>query len=306
MSLRRQKPKDSLDLLLDTMCNTFGGIILIAILVALLSGNRIQMTPRAVSADVVQMRADASEELERLKTVNSALERRIVVEGLQRKVELLREMEELRSQAGSMREKLGVQDADLKQLETMAPKEQVAGLDVRLESLREQLQEVLTIGDGLHRQWVAKRKTMTLLQDQLRSTVEGSVLRLRYPREHETSKLRLYVLVKFGRLYPLERSSGDRNELTIDWSEIGDSSIAAPRKGRGLDPVRDVDQTRAFFSGIDVRTRYVAFIVFQDSFAEFRLAQRYCAARDLEYGWMARLQSADAAFSRTGSNPLPQ
>ena len=37
--MRRRRalaPADSLDLLLDTMCNTFGGIILIALLVALM------------------------------------------------------------------------------------------------------------------------------------------------------------------------------------------------------------------------------------------------------------------------------
>lgn len=37
MKRRALIPADSLDLLLDTMCNTFGGIILIALLVALLS-----------------------------------------------------------------------------------------------------------------------------------------------------------------------------------------------------------------------------------------------------------------------------
>ena len=36
MRRRSRAPKDSLDLLLDTMCNAFGGIVLIAILIALL------------------------------------------------------------------------------------------------------------------------------------------------------------------------------------------------------------------------------------------------------------------------------
>src|SRR5215212_9991705 len=37
MSRRRRHQPDSLELLLDTMCNTFGGIIMIALLIALLS-----------------------------------------------------------------------------------------------------------------------------------------------------------------------------------------------------------------------------------------------------------------------------
>jgi hypothetical protein len=39
MNLRRKKPADSLYMLLDTMCNAFGGIILLAVLVVLLTSN---------------------------------------------------------------------------------------------------------------------------------------------------------------------------------------------------------------------------------------------------------------------------
>ena len=37
MSLRHKRLSDSLDMLLDTMCNTFGGIILLAVMVTLLA-----------------------------------------------------------------------------------------------------------------------------------------------------------------------------------------------------------------------------------------------------------------------------
>ena len=37
MNLRRKTPPDSLYLLLDTLCNAFGGIILLAVLVVLLT-----------------------------------------------------------------------------------------------------------------------------------------------------------------------------------------------------------------------------------------------------------------------------
>src|SRR5687767_9075560 len=47
MSRRRQQQPDSLELLLDTMCNTFGGIILIALLIALLSRDASSETAAA-------------------------------------------------------------------------------------------------------------------------------------------------------------------------------------------------------------------------------------------------------------------
>ena len=59
MSRRRIPKNDSLELLLDTICNTFGGVLFIAILVVLLlqqSGNNpVSATPAAVPVSAVEM-----------------------------------------------------------------------------------------------------------------------------------------------------------------------------------------------------------------------------------------------------------
>lgn len=54
MNLRRQRPSDSLDMLLDTMCNTFGGIILLAVLVTLLT-SRERHGSAATASDTQEM-----------------------------------------------------------------------------------------------------------------------------------------------------------------------------------------------------------------------------------------------------------
>ena len=46
MSRRRSRKQDSLELLLDTICNTFGGVLFIAILVVML----LQQTGRGSPA----------------------------------------------------------------------------------------------------------------------------------------------------------------------------------------------------------------------------------------------------------------
>src|ERR1700741_570184 len=57
MNLRRRKPHDSLYMLLDTMCNAFGGIILLAVLVVLLtSKEKIQNATAADSTEMLQRR----------------------------------------------------------------------------------------------------------------------------------------------------------------------------------------------------------------------------------------------------------
>src|SRR5579862_4712521 len=57
MNLRRRKPHDSLYMLLDTMCNAFGGIILLAVLVVLLtSREKSQSATKGDSLERLQRR----------------------------------------------------------------------------------------------------------------------------------------------------------------------------------------------------------------------------------------------------------
>ena len=57
MNLRRRKPHDSLYMLLDTMCNAFGGIILLAVLVVLLtSKEKSQSASQTDSTEMLQRR----------------------------------------------------------------------------------------------------------------------------------------------------------------------------------------------------------------------------------------------------------
>src|ERR1700677_1269637 len=62
MNLRRKTPPDSLYLLLDTLCNAFGGIILLAVLVVLLtSKERTQSGTSSDSQEMLQRRLALAE-----------------------------------------------------------------------------------------------------------------------------------------------------------------------------------------------------------------------------------------------------
>src|SRR5665213_627557 len=57
MNLRRKGPPDSLYMLLDTMCDAFGGIILLAVLVVLLTNEeKIQNAKPSDSTQMMQRR----------------------------------------------------------------------------------------------------------------------------------------------------------------------------------------------------------------------------------------------------------
>src|SRR5215212_2230753 len=61
MSRRRRHQPDSLELLLDTMCNTFGGIIMIALLIALLSRDASSDTAITQRAETVRRQIEQTQ-----------------------------------------------------------------------------------------------------------------------------------------------------------------------------------------------------------------------------------------------------
>lgn len=292
-------------MLLDTMCNTFGGIILIAILVALISGGRLQLAAPTGTVELSNLRAEAQEELARLQRVTIELQERITAEGLAKKVELARQNEEAQAQVVVLQKRLAFAQRALKQLEDMNPDERKAALAAELEQVDEHLDAVNGVEVQLSSDLVGRRRVLTELEEQTHAVLETSVLCLRYPRERPTGKLQFYVLVKHRRLYPTFLPDGERNLQTIDWTEDGDDSIARPRTGLGIDPLSDPAQTDRLFSQLDAGSRYVAFVVFADSFVAFSAAQQYCLRRGLEYGWLPTLKQ-EAVFSSTGKSPPPQ
>lgn len=305
MSLRRQKTKDSLDLLLDTMCNTFGGIILIAILVALISGGRLQLAVPASTEDVSKLRAGAQEELSRLQRVAADLQERIAAGGLAKKVEMARQKEEAEARVVSLQKRLASAQGELKKLEDIKPSERRGALEAELEREDEQMNDLNRAQSRLNADLEGRRRVLAGVEQQTRSVLEAFVLRLRYPRERPTGKGQFYVLVKNRRLYPTFLPDGERNRQTIDWTELGGDSIARPRAGMGVDPILDPGQADRLFSQLNPGSRYVAFVVFEDSFAAFSAAQQLCLRRGLEYGWVPSLKQ-EAVFSTSGTSPLPQ
>ena len=72
---RRRDQTDSLELFLDTICNTFGGIIFLAILVAILSQTRGMMNQDNPDADHALTPAEVRQLKQRLADAQSRVER---------------------------------------------------------------------------------------------------------------------------------------------------------------------------------------------------------------------------------------
>jgi hypothetical protein len=107
MKRARMDPPDSLEMLLDTMCNTFGGIILIALLIALFA--RDSQSPTAPSSshressEMFRERIEQAEaDLARAVALEQELEARVTTPAQADLLQLLEQRDQVRSAADSL------------------------------------------------------------------------------------------------------------------------------------------------------------------------------------------------------------
>jgi len=130
---------------------------------------------------------------------------------------------------------------------------------------------------------------------------------LRLPREHETGKRVVYVIARYGHVYPCRNSDLSRNEIDINWISKHGGEIAEPIPGKGLDPTINLRGLESYFSGQPRESVYLVFCVFEDSFPAFIRARQLAVASSVAYGWEPfREADGPVAFGETGHTPKAQ
>ena len=126
---------------------------------------------------------------------------------------------------------------------------------------------------------------------------------LRLPKEHETGRQVIYIIVRYDHIFPCRHSDLSRNEADINWTIGAGSEIAEPIQGKGLDP----NAVASYFSGLSGNDVYVAFLVFEDSFPAFIRARQSAVDSGISYGWDPfRNEDGPVTFAETGHKPKPQ
>ena len=136
---------------------------------------------------------------------------------------------------------------------------------------------------------------------------------MRLPNLKQTTKKRWPVVIRYGRLYPLNfLSPGSRegtvpNTRTVDWRRV-DRRIASvePKWGQGDEPGSGVEEeVRAF--QLNSKTNYCfAFWVYEDSFAAFNRAKETAAGLGFQYGWKPVAHNFKLNVGEGGEDIEPQ
>jgi len=309
MKTGRFTQSDSTGLLLDTVCNVFGGIILIALLVALLAQEtesklKLDVNPDA-RMELLQRRGGRIiAENKRVRVKNGELEKELAALTHPAIGELLGNVEAAKQELARMRDSLAdkqreleISNVDAEDLLEILDK---ANAEADAELTREESQALKLEGQLSQ----LKRQEQELVA-QRDSAKEKQTVRLRLPKERSTGKEQVWVLVRYGRLYPTflrQRGRSFQNEISIRWTERLSSHKAEPKPGKGL----NMAGWKSYLRQLDSRSEFVAFAVWPDSYTAFNAAKVAAVARGMSYGWDIQESGEEIYFGSSGTVPKPQ
>lgn len=197
MSLRHAKPPDSLELLLDTMCNLFGGVVLLAVLVTLLAKQEkgAEVDVNAESRAMLQKRiAQVEAEQYDLRSKQDELEAQIAANPAKERLSMLSERKQLQRQLDLLREQASAGQAQATNAPSSDPAERLRQLEAEkkaVELQRSRLENSLATVQEAQRLTLQREKD---LQRRFAETSAKQVQALRLPQERETGKSAFWIL----------------------------------------------------------------------------------------------------------------
>lgn len=285
MPRRRREQSDSLDLLLDTICNTFGGILFIAILVALL----IQLkgdeeTPPEEPPPRPEEIVAAQSTLEQLRNELQSVARarasqnRLIEQFAPDELQTL-----LKERNDRNDELLDLQDAQLSLLEANAE------ISAQNERDRQELSEIAAQLSDLRERVEDLESELDEDRQRRQQTVGVPVVRTNLGRRE------VAVILRYGRLYFWHRYDSRGYQLglnTDDFVVLADEdgkllTRALPTGGLRIandDATRQLIRQR--FRDYDPRQCVIAVITRSDSFAQFRIVRDVLKSMGLDYRLM--------------------
>lgn len=306
MNLRRKKPSDSLYMLLDTMCNAFGGIILLAVLVVLLTNKeKSRAATGAASQELLRRQiALAQTNLEAALSFESALQDKANDRRWKEQMTLLTTRQNLEDEIEQARQTIAESATDLETANAANPAARLKSLNARLAGAQAKELSAQASLDASEESVRLLKQRLAGLDQEVIAKLRDMQRPLRLPLEHTSDKPVVYVIVKHGRVYPCSNPDLSQDTADIRWTPIGFMAVKAdPIPGKGLAP----NDTADYFRRLSANSVYVAFIVYDDSFGAFILAKQIAVASGLSYGWEPWTEAdGPAAFGPGGHTPGTQ
>ena len=309
MNLRHKKPNDSLYMLLDTMCNAFGGIILLAVLVVLLTNKeKSQSQSSSDSPEMLQRRLTlAQTNLDESLQLEATLQAEASDGRWKQQIGLLSTRKQLQEAIQDTRDVITQDGKELETANAADPAERLKFLNSQLATAQAKKLEVQNDLDATTENIKRLRQRLADMENQVTAKLDDLQRPLRLPMEHETDKRVVYVIVRYGHIYLCRNSDLSRNETDINWTSSLDSETADPIPGRGIDPTLNPSEFKGFLNDQSSAAIYLVFCVFEDSFPAFICTKQITVDAGFAYGWEPfRRADGPVTFAEQGHTPKPQ
>ena len=298
-SSRMAEPGESLQLLVDPMCNLFAGLVLLSVFLALFAGKsegdpkaEPGRSPRFANEELLRKRiAEIAEEMNQTRSANSTLSAQT---GTATPLPPLRAVEKALAEADQASPgQAPIPAATLQQ-----------ALESEQERLRQQSAALANEIQGLRKETTRLRERSDQLSRQVpaRAGNEEEV-RVRLPRARPTEKIPLYLLLAGGKIYPVQSPNGAENDDHVDRQRSPMEDQITPRAGQGLSAGRETDD---FLRRIDVQRCYPVLVVYADSFPQYQQHRKSLEAMNLPFGWEPRENGSPLRLSARGFKPEAQ
>lgn len=271
---------ESLDLLLDTICNTFGGVLFISMLVVILLNMSSESTttlivPEQSRQEMLNARAslvESSAELERLR--RAASERQSITQKF-------------------ANPEVAVQLAELQQMTSLnqSIRQSRDQLLSSLVNTQEAINDAVSQAEQLKQAQQQLSAALANLESQVQQEVSLRTRTAELPKQRRTQKRQVAFLMKNGKLYAHAKSDGNGNVAGQNESEVkqlteGNKIYVEPVSSAGLAVNADSDDLAPIESKINQFSKddyFIVIVVWPDSFPQFLAVKEAIIRSEFEY-----------------------
>jgi len=307
-----QNQTDNLDLLLDTLCDLLGTIVLIACLLVVLiqpeAGS--EKTPEAEAASkesgilAERLIKSAQAELDGLQKLRAELQS----DDDPSLKPLIVERDALRKTADKLRQERAKQD-EMASEKAMTKARDAAQEIARLRAQQQEAEKKLGSAsrdlEAARQRKAALEKQMADLALELDNVDTLKIEKLRFPRERRVTKGAKPIIMKFGEVFPLLDGNGNFLDSVRRVPEADDSFTVFPKKLEGMNPLTQAAALRELLRRLGTKGTYLTLYVYPDSYGTLRELKRLIHELGLEYGLEICTEHRVLKFSGSGAAPAP-
>jgi hypothetical protein len=278
------------------------------LVVLLTSQERSQSSASSDTQEMLRRRlAVAQANLEQSRHLAQSLQAKAGEERWKEQVALLSTRKELQEALQETRDSITRTSQELDGAGATDPSQRLKALNAQLRAAQLSKAQAQNSVEATEQNIKRLKGRLAAMEGQLQEKLNELERPMRLPREHETAKRVLYVIARYGRIYPCRNADQSRNETDINWSSRLEGEIAEPIPDKGSDPIANPRVFETYLREQARESVYAAFCVFEDSFPAFIRAKELAFSAGIAWGWEPfRLSDGPVAFAESGHRPKPQ